>query len=229
MEIGNLREILNSPAALYTTVGVGGIVVGYIGVIISSKRKKALKEKGLELELSREETRRAEIELEREKNAPEITRLNYEHAKAEYEGGLEKSARERQYALEDAERTQKQEAELRNEEEWRVAGERQYRLSLAKQLAELKPVLEKYLEAQPNGEYGPEIMKKRAEMKADMVEEYIEGFDNAELYNTDTYIDDVEIEKRIDRLVEMQHPLQESRQIPLPAELKKLINLIATD
>lgn len=219
MDPQTLENLMNYQPIIYTIMGgLGGILLGAsVGYFFGGRSfDKKFKLSGIEKEktLSIEQTKRAEIELEKIKaqNLVELEKLKYEHADNEHKRKLEIVAKEREYNLDDEERTYKR------------------RLELTDKITELKPVLEKYVnDLKGPVSYDDENTKKREEFRHQLVEECLQYFrDNDgiayQIISEESDVIDEDAAKRIEDIVNANYPLKNP--ISIPTEIKELIDII---
>jgi len=107
------------------------------------------------------------------------------------------------------------------------AKQQEYRLSLAKQLVELNPLFEQYLnDVRAQQKEDPQYVEAREEYRKELVDEFKESMTDAGLWNNDvsTCPDDDAVVS-LETLVKTKFPSQ-LREVPLPAPIQKVIALI---
>jgi hypothetical protein len=210
MEYKTLADLTDSPQAVYAAIGFVGFAAGYVLAKFSGKRKLELSKLETERVLAQEKTKQLETQIELGKNehVVELKKLEYE---------------------ESAKKCQK---DLENDEK-----QRQYKLSLARELVELKPVIEQYFAslktAQTNLPVTSEYLQKRQERATELVkgildycDENREGWaEDIAISSTDLFDDNTK--KQIEAILNIEFPLSAEISLPeLPSEVKKLIDII---
>ena len=181
------------------------------------------------MQLSKDLTRREEIDLEkiRVHNTIELKKIEYENADKEHIRNLEMMAKEREYELDDKNKVHERKLEENKIIEAGREKQRQHKLDLAQKLVELKPVFQEYLMQLRNG-YDSAYTEQRQEFRDELVEEclkyYREGDGIAyKLIEERLDIVDEEVKLKIENIVNAKFPLNE---IPMPFEIKRLIEYL---
>jgi hypothetical protein len=237
MNYETLETLMNSPEAIYTAIGITTATLGYVLGRFNSKNKVKLATLESDKFLASETTKQSQLESEKQKesNVPEIKKLDYENSTTVHTQKLELMAKEREYSLEDEERriTHEEEHLRKRLEDGEVVTER--KLKLARELVELKPALEQYLEdlKTPPTSMNDDYLKQRADYQSELVDEILQNYRENdgvayELIDNENDIMDADTTQRIKNIVNAKFSSpQETPQTP--PEIKKLIDLITRD